>query len=126
MERALKILLLSFDFERLHRREVALRSNGWEVKSVYSPGQARFEIEMGTCGIFVTCRQVPDIVNQDLMNLFRRFCGKHGLIILVAPDEVSSRSAYEPQADIRVPESLDPEGIVQALREHSQSLKAGA
>jgi hypothetical protein len=111
-----KILSLSFDPEKLQRRESALRADGFEVKSVYSPGQARFEIEMGTCGIFVTCALIPDIVNRDLMDLFRRYCSASGLIIFVANDDSASSSPYEPQADVRVPQSQDPEGIVEALR----------
>lgn len=65
------ILSLSFSAE-LKRREDALQMHGFQVKSVLSPGQARFEIEMGQCGVFVTCDSVPDIVNQDLMKLFRK------------------------------------------------------
>ena len=116
MENDPRILSLSFDSKVLERREAVLRANGFDVKSVYSPAQARFEIEMGTCGIFVTCRLVPDIVNQDLINLFRRYCPADGFAILIVSDEASSTAPYEPQADVRVLESRDPEGIVQALR----------
>lgn len=115
-----KILSLDFDHEKLERREAALRAQGFEVKSVYSPGHARFEIEMGTCGILVTSRQVPDIVNRDLMDLFRRYCGD-GLIVLVGADDVLSPSPYEPPADIRIPQSRDPEGIVEVLQERMQA-----
>jgi hypothetical protein len=121
-----KILSLSFSAETLRVRELALRAHNFEVKSVLSPGQARYEIEMGQCGIFLTCAAVPDIVNQDLMNLFKRYCGKDGLIILVEGDEVSSKTAYPPPADIRIPKSLDPEGIVQALQARQQSPRASA
>jgi hypothetical protein len=114
-----KVLSLSFDAEKLQRRESALRAQGFEVKSVYGPGQARFEIEMGTCGVFVTCRLVPDIVNRDLINLFRRSCPKDGLVVLVTADAVSSKSPYEPHADVLISESQDPEGIVSALQEFS-------
>ena len=116
MGKELKILSLSFDHQKLQERESAFLEHGFEVKSVYSPGQARFEIEMGACGVFVTCRQVPDIVNRDLIDLFRRYCGDHGVIILVAEDD-SSKSPYEPEADLRIPESRDPQGIVEALQE---------
>jgi hypothetical protein len=111
-----KILSLSFDAEKLQRRESAMRAHGFEVKSVYGPGQARFEIEMGTCGIFVTCRQVPDIVNRDLIDLFRRYCPRDGLVVLITADAVSSKTPYEPKADILLSESQDPDGITPAIQ----------
>ena len=117
MEKDPRILSLSFDSKVLERREAVLRANGFDVKSVYSPAQARFEIERRTFGIFVTSQLVPNIVNQDLINLFRQYCPEDGFVILVASDEASSTAPYEPHADVRVPESRDPEGIVQALRD---------
>ncbi len=114
------ILSLSFNAEKLKRREDALREHGLQVKSVLSPGQARFEIEMGQCGVFVTCDLVPDIVNQDLMNLFRKFCNKDGLIIYFERDHHSGHPIYTPPADVRLPESADPEGIVDALQSRSE------
>ncbi len=110
------ILSLSFSPEKLKRREDALQEHGFQVKSVFSPGQARFEIEMGQCGVFVTCDSVPEIVNQDLMNLFRQFCPKEGLIIYFERPNPLAHSVYPPPADIRLPESADPDGIVDALR----------
>jgi hypothetical protein len=115
-----RILSLSFDPEKLKRRESALRAQGFEVKSVPTPGQARFEIEVGTCGILLTCRLVPDIVNRDLMDLFRRYRGPEGLIVLVVADAPSPTSPYEPRPDVRVPESRDPDGIVEVIRNRSQ------
>jgi hypothetical protein len=123
MVRQPKILSLSFDAEKLQRREAALRAQGFEVKSVYGPGQARFEIEMGSCGVFVTCRQVPDIVNRDLINLFRRYCPRESLVILVTPDSVSSKTAYQPEADVLISEARDPDGIAPAIQEFLGSLK---
>ena len=108
------VLSLCFDSEKLKARETAIRACGFRVTSVYSPAQARYEIEMGTCGIFVTCNAVPDIINQDLMNLFRRFC-PDGLIVLITRNEPSPKSAYEPHADITLPESQDPQGIADIL-----------
>jgi hypothetical protein len=126
MAKESKILSLSYDPEKLQQREAALRSHGFEVKSVYSPGQARFEIEMGTCGIFVTCAQIPDIVNRDLMDLFRRYCGANGVIIFVAADNSRSNSPYEPHGDVRIPQSQDPEGIVEALRNPTKTSASSA
>jgi hypothetical protein len=61
------ILSLSFDPENLRRREGALRVRGFDVKSIRSLEQARFEIETGRYGVLVTCGLIPDIVNQDLI-----------------------------------------------------------
>jgi hypothetical protein len=108
------VLSLSFDSEKLKAREAAIRACGFQVTSVYSPAQARYEIEMGTCGIFVTCHAVPDIINQDLMNLFRRYCPE-GLTVFITRNEPSLKSAYEPHADIAIPESQDPQGIAEIL-----------
>jgi hypothetical protein len=108
------VLSLSFDSEKLKAREAAIRGCGFQVTSVYSPAQARYEIEMGRCGIFVTCHAVPDIINQDLMNLFRRYC-PDGLIVFITRNEPSFKSAYEPPADITIPESQDPQGIAEIL-----------
>jgi hypothetical protein len=118
-----KILSLSFDAEKLQRRESALRAQGFEVKSVYGPGQARFEIEMGTCGVFVTCRLVPDIVNRDLINLFRRYCPRDGLVVLITADAASSKTSYEPEADVLISESQDPDGIAPAIQEFLANMK---
>jgi hypothetical protein len=109
------VLSLSFDSEKLERREAAFRSVGFDVISVHSPAQARSEIEMGRCGIFVTCRLVPDIVNRDLMDLFRRHGPRGGRIVFVTGEEPSLTAAYEPQPDVRVPESDDPEGVVRYI-----------
>ena len=123
---AAKVLSLSFSAEKLELRERALRAHSFEVKSVLSPGQARYEIEMGHYGIFLTCAAVPDIVNQDLMNLFRRSCGEDGLIILIEGDGVASKTAYPLAADVRIPKALDPDGIIQALRERGRPRNASA
>lgn len=124
--KAAKVLSLSFSAEKLELRENALLANSFEVKSVLSPGQARYEIETGRYDIFLTCAAVPDIVNQDLMNLFRRSCGEEGLIILIEGDGVISKTAYPLPADIRIPKALDPDGIIQALQDRQRSPEASA
>ena len=115
------VLSLSFNVEELRRRESTLRAHGFDVKSVHSPGQARFEIEMGQCGVFITSDLVPDIVNQDLMELFRKSCPKNGMIILVEANKDFRQPSYELKADVTVPKSMDPEGIVDALRTRIES-----
>jgi hypothetical protein len=123
---AAKVLSLSFSAEKLELREHALREQSFEVKSVLSPGQARYEIELGRYDIFVTCAAVPDIVNQDLMNLFKRSGGEDGLIILIEGDGVTSKTLYPLPADVRIPKALDPHGIIQALQERRRSPEASA
>jgi DNA-binding response OmpR family regulator len=121
---AAKVLSLSFNAEKLDLRERTLRDQNFAVKSVLSPGQARYEMETGHYDIFLTCAAVPDIVNQDLMNLFRRSYGEDGLIILIEGDGVTSKTLYPLPADVRIPKALDPQGIIQALQERRQSPKA--
>jgi hypothetical protein len=115
------VLSLSFNVEELRRRESSLRAHGFNVKSVHSPGQARFEIEMGQCGVFITSDLVPDIVNRDLMELFRKSCPKDGLIILVEANVDLRKPSYELKADVTVPKSMDPQGIVDALQTRIES-----
>jgi hypothetical protein len=110
------VLLLSLRSDKLKRREAALRKHGFDVKPVASPGEARFEIEMGRCGVFITCGLIPDIVNQDLMELFRKFCSRDAIVVWVAGENTSRPSPYKLQPDISVPSALDPDGIIQALR----------
>jgi DNA-binding response OmpR family regulator len=120
---AARVLSLSYSAEKLELREQALREHSFEVKSVLSPGQARYEIEHGRYDIFLTCAAVPDIVNQDLMNLFRRSCGEDGLMILIEGDGVTSKTLYPLPADVRIPKALDPHGIIQALQARWRSRK---
>jgi len=118
---AAKVLSRSFSAEKLELRELALRAHRFDVKSVLSPGQARYEMEIGRYDIFLTCAAVPDIVNQDLMNLFRRSCGENGLIILIEGDGVTSKTLYPLPADVRIPKALDPDGIIHALQERRRA-----
>ena len=57
---------------------------------------------------------VPDIVNRDLTALFRQNCPSGSVVVLVTKEQ--SPSLYEPEVDIRVPESDDPQGIIEALQ----------
>ena len=107
-----KVLSLSFDSEKLHRRAESLQRNGFKVVSVSSPSQARYEIEMGRCGIFMTCPLVSDIVSLDLLHLFKNYCPDG---ITVAVTSSRTHSTIAPHVDIAVPESNDFEGIVEAL-----------
>jgi hypothetical protein len=112
-----KSTVLSFSTDRnsLVQRECALRNGGFEVISVESESQARFEIEMGRCGVLLICFRASTSTTQELTNLFRHSC-PNGTIIFVM------RPTYEvpTEVDYIVPESDEPEAIVQALRSDPQ------
>ncbi len=76
--------------------------------------QARFEIEMGRCGIFLICYRVSQMAARELTQLFRSFCPE-GRIIFVTEGADDKKAPVE--ADIVIPESKDPELIVQSLRD---------
>lgn len=79
--------VLSFCPDRLalQSRESALRNNGFEVISVWSEIRAQFEIEVGRCGILLTCFRVSERQIKELADLFRRNC-PDGQIILMTND----------------------------------------
>lgn len=101
--------VLSFnpDGKTLFNHELALRDGGYAVISVSTPIQARFEIEMGRCGIFLLSHIVPPVVCHDLVALFRRYCHT-GIVVFLAKDP----QAGLPDADILCVEEDDPRAIV--------------
>jgi hypothetical protein len=103
------VLVLNPDGKLLHRDEEALRQSGFEVISVNTPLEARFEIEMGRCGTFLTCYLTPVSIYRSLADLFKRFC-PDGVVIFVAQ---SSEDA--PIADINLTAQGDA-SIVEKLR----------
>jgi hypothetical protein len=109
------VLSFSTDRNSLVQRECALRNGGFEVISVESEIQARFEIEMGRCGVLLICFRASAATTQELTSLFRQSC-PNGIIIFVM------RPSYEvpTKVDYIVPESDEPEAIVQALRSDPQ------
>lgn len=68
-------------------REATLRSGGFEVVSVLSPIQARFEIEMGRCGVFVICYRVSKDEAEELTTLFRKNCPDGRVIFVTHPGQ---------------------------------------
>src|SRR5256885_11293746 len=114
------VLSLSPDQQALASREIALRNSGMKVISVMSPVEARFEIEMGRCGIFLVCYRLSLAAVDDLTRLFRRFCPE-GRIIFVAQSPEDKKVPIE--TDIVLPESLGPEQILRSL---SDAPNAGA
>jgi len=108
------VLSLSPSQDALAMREATLRGAGFKVISVLSPIQARFEIEMGRCGVFVVCYRVSKEQAEDLTRLFRRNCPE-GRVIFVTDrrhkDEVPRGT------DLAVPESNGGELVLQAVKE---------
>jgi len=102
------VLSFSNDPKHLLEREAAIRNGGFGVISVSSETAARFEIEMGRCGVLLICYTIPPLVSVELASLFRRSC-TGGLIIVVLNDQAAS------DADIAIPASDGPDAIVRAL-----------
>lgn len=86
---------------------------GWQRRT-----RARFEIEMGRFGIFLTSDHVPAAENRELISLFRRNCSR-GWVIFVTADDNVSLGADHMDADAWVRERDEPEGIVESLCMHS-------
>jgi hypothetical protein len=109
------VLSLGFDVPKMKLREAAIRAGGFDVVSVTSGILARFEIEMGRCGIFLTCDHVPTAENRELIGLFRRNCSRGWVIFVTTDDNAWLRADYM-DADVWVREADEPEGIVESLR----------
>jgi hypothetical protein len=105
------VLSLNPDGRGLLGYESALRETGFEVISVNSPLDARFEIEMGRCGVFLTSYITPGVIFQDLASLFRRSC-RGGLIAYVVrrPDDAV------PDIDILLSDREEPHSLIERLR----------
>jgi hypothetical protein len=117
MPRETTVLSLNPDRQSLLDHESALRESGFAVTSVYSPLQARFEIEMGRCGVFLTSYITPLVIYEDLASLFKRSCTS-GLVAYVA-----RRQEAIPGADILLSDQDEPRSIVERLRS-KQAAKA--
>ena len=105
------VLSLNPDGQKLHGQESVLRENGFEIISAATPLQARFEIEMGRCGIFLTSYITPFAIYRDLANLFRR-SWPNGLVIFLMehPDD------NIPDADVLLSGEEPPGAVIQAIR----------
>jgi hypothetical protein len=77
-------LVLSFSAQQdlLARRESALLDIGYQVFSTESEARARYEIEMGQCGVLLLCYTVHQNAHRDLAESFRRNC-QNGIIAFV-------------------------------------------
>lgn len=108
------VLSLSPNPDALAVREATLRSGGLHVISVLSPIQARFEIEMGRCGVFVICYRVSKEQAEELTRLFRRNCPE-GRVIFVT--DAGHKDEVPRGIDLAVPESNCGELVLQAIKE---------
>jgi hypothetical protein len=110
------VLSLNPDRETLLRYETALRESGFEVISVSAPLDARFEIEMGRCGIFLTSYLTSFAIYRDLASLFRRSC-LDGLIIFFTdhPDDTT------PDAHMLLSDRDEPRSVVERIRSMQQT-----
>jgi hypothetical protein len=104
--------VLSFnpDRQKLLTHEAALREGGFQIISVSAPVEARFEIEMGRCGVFLANYLAPIAIYRDLASLFRRSC-PGGLVVYQAqrPDD------NIPKADILLSDEDEPRSIVKRI-----------
>jgi hypothetical protein len=102
------VLALNPNGEILQKDEAVLRQNGFEVISVNTPLEARFEIEMGRCGIFLTCYLTPISIYRNLADLFKQF-RPEGVVIFVSEfpgDGASSADINLTRGDASIVEKL--------------------
>lgn len=98
--------------EALRLRDATLRGGGLNVFSVQNSIQARFEIEMGRCGVFLLCHHSSIQDADDLTSLFRKFCPEGWIIFIKDP---AKKARVPREADIVVSESSGPELILDLL-----------
>lgn len=108
------VLSLSPNQDALAMREATLRSGGLKVISVLSPIQARFEIEMGRCGVFVVCYRVLKEQVEELTRLFRRNCPEGRVVFVTQPGQ---KKEVPRGTDVAVPESNSGELVLQAVKD---------
>jgi hypothetical protein len=105
------VLSLNPDGQSLLRQESALRESGFRVVSVSTPLQARFEIEMGRCGTFLTTDITPPAIYRDLAAFFKRNC-PDGLVVYVAEQKRDGL----PVADLLVWARDEPQAVVRQIQ----------
>jgi hypothetical protein len=108
------VLSLSPSQDALRSREATLRNAGLKVISVMSAVQARFEIEMGRCGVFLICYRVSSQQADELTKLFRRYC-PDGRIVFVTKQ--AQKGEVPSETDFAIPESGGPEQILHLLQQ---------
>jgi hypothetical protein len=109
------VLSLNSNGHGLARQEAELRKEGFTVISVSSAIQARFEIEMGRCGVFLTGSITPLAIYSDLAGLFRSNC-PDGLIVFI-----TKRGDNPPDADLLLWDEETPEAVAQKIRSEREA-----
>jgi hypothetical protein len=96
----------------LSSRGSVLRRGGLEVISVRSEPEARFEIEMGRCGVLLMCFRTSAAAALELTELFRRNCPDGRIIFVI------KKSADPPPffADAVIPEQHETARLVEVVR----------
>lgn len=115
------VLSLSPNPEALVSRETTLRNGGLKVISVLSPVQARFEIEMGRCGMFLICYRLSSEQAEELTRLFRKYCPEGRIMFLT---QATQKTEVPAEADFAIPESSGPERILHLLKENGTTPKS--
>jgi hypothetical protein len=108
------VLSLSPSQEALRSREATLQNGGLKVTSVMSAVQARFEIEMGRCGVFLICYRLSSEQADELTKLFRKYCPEGRIIFVTKP---AQKGEVPTETDFAIPESGGPEQILHLLKE---------
>jgi hypothetical protein len=110
MENDHRVLSLNPGGVALERHELELRDSGFVVISVSSPVEARFEIEMGRCGVFLTSYLTPPLIRDDLVLLFRRSCPQ-GTVVCVTehPNHIIAG------VDVLLSNQTQPQGIAEKI-----------
>jgi hypothetical protein len=111
------VLSLNPDTKTLLSLEAALRGIGFNVVSVSTPIQARFELEMGRCAVFLASYVMSSVICRDLIGFFRNSC-PGGLVVFRAENEDDS----VPEADVVVLARDNPQAV--ALRVASMRTKS--
>ena len=94
-------------------RESALCDYGFQVVSVGSEAEARFEIEMGRCGVLLLCFRTNPEITQELADLFKLSCPEGQIIFVMneKPDRAPRGVVYV------VPDAAGPKAILGVLKE---------
>jgi hypothetical protein len=107
---AAKVLSWNPDGRTLLPHELALRQQNFEVLSVSTPLDARFEIEKGKARVFLASYVAPIAIYRDLASLFRRRSAD-GIVIFVTQNPGDRGT----EADIILSEDDEPHAVVEKL-----------
>ena len=110
-----KVLSLSSNADALTAREDILRRGGLSVTSVMTPMQARFEIEMGRCGVFLICYRISRAAANELASFFRHMCPQ-GRIVFITDSMSDDATVVPVETDAKVAEPRQSELLVSTIK----------